>query len=181
MRASQSHGNGQAKTCRKKRMKLKHMKNRFILKSISIARNAAGVALGAPLIAAAVVGGLLVYGTPVERMIPSALAAETAKIEKPSHVPERLYGTWTAKDVDAKLGEVEIRLSFLRAETASLMAWSDVPFVGQVRDLKGPFSVYGDTISSKAIRDGEKATFSFVNDQLVLRFKSGKVVRFNRE
>ena len=162
-------------------MKLKHMENRLILKSIRNARNAAGGALGALFTAAAVLGGPLAHGTPVERMKPSVLAAEVGKDEKPSRPPERLYGTWTAKNVDAKMGEVKIRLTFRREKKANLLAWSDIPFAGQVRDLKGSFSVYGDTISSEAIRDGKKAKFSFESDQLVLRFKSGKVVRFDRE
>ena len=114
-------------------------------------------------------------------MKPSVLAAEVGKDETPSLPPEQLYGTWTAKDVDAKMGEVRIRLTFRREKKATLLAWSDIPFVGQVRELKGPFTVHGDTISSEAIRDGEKATFSFEGKQLVLRFKSGKVVRFDRE
>jgi hypothetical protein len=79
------------------------------------------------------------------------------------------------------MGKVKIRLTFLREKKATLLAWSDIPFVGQVRDLKGSFSVHGDTISSAAIQDGSKAKFSFESDQLVLRFKSGKVVRFDRE
>jgi len=113
----------------------------------------------------AVSGGPLAHGTP----------------ENPSRPPDQLYGTWIAKDVDAKMGEVKIRLTFRREEKVSVLAWSDIPFVGKVRDLKGAFSVHGDTISSEAIRDGKKATFSFESDQLVLRFKNGKVVRFDRE
>ena len=175
-------------TARRKRAvekdeKVKHMKNILILKPIRNARKAAGGALVALLTTAAVLGGPLAYGTPVERIISpsSVLAAEVGKDEKPSHSPERLFGTWTAKDVDAKMGEVKIRLTFRREKKATLLAWSDIPFVGQVRDLKGSFSVHGDTISSEAIRDGKNAKFSFENDQLVLRFKSGKVVRFDRE
>ncbi|MGK2913547.1 MAG: class I fructose-bisphosphate aldolase [Porticoccaceae bacterium] len=131
--------------------------------------------------AAAVWGGAFAHGTPVEKMKPSVVAAEIGKGEKPSRPPEQLYGTWTAKDVDAKMGEVRIRLTFRREGKATLLAWSDIPFAGQVRDLKGSFSVHGDTIRSAAIRDGKKAKFSFESDQLVLRFKSGKVVRFDRE
>ena len=175
-------------TARRKRAvekdeKVKHMKNILILKPIRNARKAAGGALVALLTTAAVLGGPLAYGTPVERIISpsSVLAAEVGKDEKPSHSPERLFGTWTAKDVDAKMGEVKIRLTFRREKKATLLAWSDIPFVGQVRDLKGSFSVHGDTIRSEAIRDGKKATFSFENDQLMLSFKSGKVVRFDRE
>lgn len=114
-------------------------------------------------------------------MKPGVRVAEAGKDEKPSRPPERLYGTWIAKDVDAKMGEVKIRLTFRQEKKATVLAWSDIPFVGQVRDLEGPFSVHGDTISSEAIRDGKKAKFSFESDQLVLRFKSGKVVRFDRE
>ncbi|MGK2904963.1 MAG: hypothetical protein ACSLFH_01265 [Desulfuromonadales bacterium] len=158
-----------------------HMKNRLILKLIRNARNATGGALGALFIAAAVLGGSLAHGTPGERVKPSVLAAEVGKDEKPPRPPERLYGTWIAKDVDAKMGEVRIRLTFRQEKKVTVLAWSDIPFVGQVRDLEGPFSVYGDTISSEAIRDGKKAKFSFESDQLVLRFKSGKVVRFDRE
>ena len=175
-------------TARRKRAvendeKVKHMKNIVILKPIRNALKAAGAALVALLTTAAVLGGPLAYGTPVERIKSpsSVLASEVGKDEKPSQPPERLYGTWTAKDVDAKMGEVKIRLTFSREKKATLLAWSDIPFVGQVRDLKGSFSVHGDTISSEAIRDGKKAKFSFENEQLVLRFKSGKVVRFDRE
>lgn len=108
-------------------------------------------------------------------------AGEDDKNENSVEPPQRLFGTWTAKDVDVQTGEVRIRLTFSRKNKVTFLAWSDIPFVGQVRDLKGPFSVHGDTISSEAIREGKQAKFSFENDQLVLRFKSGKVVRFNRE
>lgn len=157
------------------------MKTRLILNPIRHVRGATHGVLGAILAAAATVAGSLAQGTPVEKMKPSVPAAEVGKDEKPTLPPERLYGTWTAQDVDAKMGEVRIRLTFLREEKATLLAWSDIPFVGQVRDIKGSFSVHGDTISSEAIRDGKEATFSFEDGQLVLRFKSGKVVRFARE
>lgn len=157
------------------------MKSRLIFKPIRNARNTAGGALGALFTAAAVLGGPLAHGAPVETMKPSVLAAEVGKDEKPSQPPERLYGTWTAKDVDAKMGEVKIRLTFRRENRVTLLAWSDIPSFGQVRDLKGAFSVHGDTISSEAIRDGKEAKFFFENDQLVLRFKNDNVVRFDRE
>jgi hypothetical protein len=161
---------------------MKHMKNILILKPIRNARKAAGGALGAIFtLVALLVGGPLALGTLVESMNSNVLAAEVGEDEKPSHPPEQLYGTWTAKDVDVKMGEVKIRLTFRREKKATLLAWSDIPLVGQCRDRKESFSVHGDTISSEAIRDGKKARFSFESDQLVLRFKSGKVVRFDRE
>jgi hypothetical protein len=152
-------------------MKTETMKNTLISKPIRNARNAAGGVLAVLLTAAAVLSGPLAHGTPVQ----------VASDEKPAQPPERLYGTWIAKDVDAELGEVKIRLTFRREEKATLLAWSDIPFVGKVRDLEGPFSVADETISSEAIRDGKRADFSFEGDQLVLRFKSGKIIRFDRE
>ncbi len=130
---------------------------------------------------AAILGCSHAQGSSAESMKANVHAAEDREDEKSTQPPERLYGTWTAKDVEAKMGEVRIRLSFRREQNTTFLAWSDIPFVGQVRDLKGSFSVHGDTISSEAIRDGKEAKFSFENNQLVLRFKSGKVVRFDRE
>ncbi len=130
---------------------------------------------------AAALRGPFAQANPVEKKKPGDLTAEIGKDEKPSRPAERLYGTWIAKNVDAKTGEVQIRLTFRQEKKVSFMAWSDIPFVGQVRDLKGSFSLQGDTISSEAIRDGKEAKFSFERDQLVLRFKSGKVVHFDRE
>lgn len=101
--------------------------------------------------------------------------------EAQSDSAEKIYGTWIANDVDAKMGEVKIKLTFRKEWPMTILAWSDIPFAGKVKDLKEPYEVHGDTISSEAIRDGKKAKFSFENDQLWLRFKSGKVVRFDRE
>lgn len=162
---------------------MKHLKSGSIFKPI---RSASKVAVGALVVllsTATESAAAPVHEAGVDEMqVPSSvLAANVGENKNPSSPSERLYGTWTAKDVDAKMGEVKIRLTFRREKDATLLAWSDILFVGQVRDLKEPFSVHGNTISSEAIRDGKEANFSFENDQLVLCFKSGKVVRFNRE
>ncbi len=161
---------------------MQKLKSRWIFKLIMNARNAAGGVLSVLFIASVLLlGGPLAHATSVEKMKPSVVAVEAVKDEKPSLPPERLYGIWTANDVDVKMGQVKIRLTLRQEEKVSVMAWSDILFVRQVRDLKGTFFVNGDTISSEAIRDGKKAKFSFENEQLVLRFKSGIVVRFDRE
>lgn len=49
------------------------------------------------------------------------------------------------------------------------MAWSDILFVGQVRNLERPFTIDGNTIQSQAIRNGKEAKFSFERKQLVDR------------
>jgi hypothetical protein len=95
--------------------------------------------------------------------------------------PEQLYGTWVAKDVEAKVGKVTIKMSFREEDGMKLVAWSELFFVGKVKDMKGPYKVRGDTISSKAIRGGTKAKFWFEGERLVLQFEDGKIVRFDRE
>ena len=59
---------------------------------------------------------------------------------------KKLYGTWIAHDVDTEMGEVKIKLTFRRVGTLRLLAWSDIPFAGKVRDLKAPYEVHRDTI-----------------------------------
>lgn len=88
--------------------------------------------------------------------------------------------TWVPKNVDAKVGEVTINLSFAEGRL-KLVAWSELFFAGKVKEMKGPYKVRGDTISSKAIRGGTKAKFWFDGEQLVLEFEDGKIVRFHRE
>ena len=94
---------------------------------------------------------------------------------------QRLYGTWVARDVDAKVGEVKIRLTFREEGPMKLAAWSDIPFVGQVRDKTGPYEVHGNVISSDAIRGGTSVEYSFDGDDLIIKYKEGKTVRFTRQ
>ena len=101
--------------------------------------------------------------------------------EAQSDSAEKLYGTWIANDVDAKMGEVKIKLTFRKEGSMTILAWSDIPFAGKVKDLKEPYEIHGDTIRSKAIRGGTKAKYSFEGKQLLLQFEDGKVVRFRRE
>lgn len=100
-------------------------------------------------------------------------------VESGPHV--KLYGTWIANDVDTAMGEVKIKLTFRRVGTLRLLAWSDIPFVGKVKDLKAPYEVHRDTVRSKAIRGGTTVKYSFEGEQLLLQFEAGKVVRFRRE
>src|SRR5687767_1432087 len=86
---------------------------------------------------------------PVTR--PATQAATRPAAPDPS---EKLYGTWVADDVDAKMGQVKIRLVFKEDGPVRIAAWSDIPFVGQVRDRTAPYEVHGNTISSEAIRGG---------------------------
>ena len=94
---------------------------------------------------------------------------------------ERLYGTWVARDVDTKMGEVKIKLTFRKEGPMKLAAWSDIPFVGQVRDKTAEYEVHGNVISSEAIRGGTSVKYSFEGDDLIIRYKEGKSVRFKRQ
>jgi len=94
---------------------------------------------------------------------------------------ERLHGTWIARDVDTKMGEVKIKLTFREEGPMKLAAWSDIPFVGQVRDKTAEYEVNGNVISSKAIRGGTSVEYSFDGDDLIIKYKEGKTVRFKRQ
>lgn len=93
---------------------------------------------------------------------------------------ERLHGTWVAEDVDVKMGQVKIRLVFKEDGPVKIAAWSDIPFVGQVRDKTAPYEVDGNTISSEAIRGGTTVNYRFDGDDLIIEYKDGKTVRFHR-
>jgi len=93
---------------------------------------------------------------------------------------DKLMGSWIAKDVDAKIGQVKVKLTFRKDGQMKLAAWSDIPFAGQVRDKTAPYEVNGDVISSEAIRGGTSVTYWFEGDKLVIRYKEGKTVTFHR-
>jgi len=95
--------------------------------------------------------------------------------------PDRLLGTWVADDVDTQMGDVKVKLTFRKDNDMKLMAWSDVPLVGKVRDKEAEYTVDGDTISSKAIRGGTSVKYRFDDGRLVIEYKDGKTVRFHRE
>lgn len=99
---------------------------------------------------------------------------------KPDGPPDALVGTWVAEDVDAKIGQVKINLTFREEGRVKIIAWSELPLVGKVREKKAPYEVHGDTISSDAIRGGTTVKYWFDGDQLVIEYKDGKTVRFRR-
>ena len=109
----------------------------------------------------------------------SAPATTSAAAQQPSE--ERLYGTWVARDVDTKMGEVKIKLTFREDGPMKLAAWSDIPFVGKVRDKTAQYEVHGNVISSEAIRGGTSVEYWFERDDLIIKYKEGKTVRFKRQ
>ena len=94
---------------------------------------------------------------------------------------QKLNGVWVARDVDAKLGTVKIRLTFQKVGPMKLAAWSDIPFVGQVRDRTAPYEVHGNVISSEAIRGGTTVEYWFEGDDLIIKYREGKTIRFRRQ
>ena len=94
----------------------------------------------------------------------------------------RLYGTWEAESVEVpQPGEVRIRLTFKKEGPAELLAWSDIPFVGQVRDKSAPFTVKNGQISSSALRGGTTVDYRFSDDgKLLIEWKDGKTVTFHK-
>ena len=94
---------------------------------------------------------------------------------------QKLNGVWVAEDVDVELGSVKIRLTFREEGPMKLAAWSDIPFVGQVRDRTAPYEVHGNVISSEAIRGGTSVEFWFEDDDLIIKYREGKAIRFRRQ
>jgi hypothetical protein len=109
----------------------------------------------------------------------NASATQTASATQPQH--ERLYGTWVANDVDTKLGDVKVQVTFKEQGPVKILAWSDLPLVGQVRDKQAPYEVHGNTISSDALRGGTSVKYHFDGDDLIIQYNDGKTVRFNRK
>ena len=120
-------------------------------------------------------------GAPPTTTADSRAAPATMRATGERSPEERLYGTWVARDVDTKMGEVMVKLTFREDGPMKLAAWSDIPFVGQVRDKTAGYEVRGNVISSEAIRGGTSVEYSFDEDDLIIRYKEGKTVRFKRQ
>lgn len=118
-----------------------------------------------------------VAGDPSTR--PGGSTSQPATAE--SEVPDALLGTWVAKDVDSKLGEVKIKLVFREEGRVKILAWSDLPLVGKVRDKSGPYEVHGNRITSEAIRGGTTVKYRFDGGDLIIEYEDGKTVRFQRQ
>lgn len=93
----------------------------------------------------------------------------------------QLYGTWVAQDVDAKLGDVKLRVTFRKDGPVRILAWSQLPFVGQVRDKQAAYEIHGNTITSDALRGGTSVNYRFDNGDLLIEYKDGKTIRFTRD
>lgn len=93
---------------------------------------------------------------------------------------QRLHGAWVAHDVDTKLGDVKIKLVFHDEGPVKILAWSDLPLVGQVRNKSAPYAVHDHTISSEALRGGTSVKYWF-DDQghLIIQYNDGKTVQFS--
>lgn len=115
---------------------------------------------------------------------PAAASPSTQPATQPSSngVDQRLYGTWVAQDVDVSMGQVDIRLTLRKEGPVTILAWSDLPFVGQVRNKTAPFEIRDHTLHSEAIRGGTSVQYWFTDrGQLVIQYADGKTVTFHRE
>jgi hypothetical protein len=112
---------------------------------------------------------------------PTTNLTTTQAATQDERLEEKLYGTWVANDVDVKLGKVKIKLTFANDGPMKLAAWSDIPFVGQVRNKSGSYKVDGDHLSSAAIHGGTSVRFWFDAGRLVIQYEKGKTVTFTRQ
>ena len=116
----------------------------------------------------------------VTRPATSAATTRPAATQDASGDRAKLYGTWVARDVDASMGDVKIRLTFHKKGPVQILAWSELPLVGQVRNKEADYEVQGNTISSDALRGGTSVNYRFDGDDLIIEYKDGKSVRFTR-
>ena len=112
---------------------------------------------------------------------PTTAPATTRSAAEDRALEQKLNGVWVAEDVDVALGSVRVQLTFREEGPMKLAAWSDVPFVGQVRDKTAPYEVHGNVISSEAIRGGTTVEYWFDEDDLIIKYREGKTVRFRRQ
>lgn len=96
--------------------------------------------------------------------------------------PDRLYGTWVAQNVQAPMGQVDIRLSFQEQGPVRILAWSELPLVGQVRSKTAPYKIQDHTLVSEAIRGGTSVKYWFTpQGQLVIQYQDGQRIVFERK
>lgn len=112
---------------------------------------------------------------------PATQPSETAQQRTvPEPVPEQLYGTWVAQNVDSKIGQVKIELTFKKEGPVHLLAWSELPLVGQVRNKTAPYEVTNGKLHSDALRGGTTVDYWFEGGNLMIKYKEGQVVRFTK-
>jgi hypothetical protein len=101
--------------------------------------------------------------------------------QETSDAERRLYGTWAAENVSSPIGDVRIRLVIRREGPLRILAWSELPMVGKVREKEASYEINGDTISSEALRGGTSARYRFEGGNLLLTLSDGRTVRFTRK
>lgn len=111
----------------------------------------------------------------------TATGAASASTAQEDQDDPRLYGRWVARDVDASMGEVKVQLTFRRDGPVRILAWSDLPLVGKVRDKRAAYEIKGNTLQSDALRGGTSVDYRFDGGDLIIEYKEGKSVRFKRQ
>lgn len=100
--------------------------------------------------------------------------------QRSADVRETLSGTWLAEDVSAPVGDVKIRLRFREDGPVRLIAISELPFGGEVKDTESPYHVEDGKIIAPEIGDGVSMPYYFEDDRLVLEYKPGQTVRLRK-
>ena len=110
---------------------------------------------------------------------PATTQPSTAAATSPA---EKLHGTWVSVEpVDVAAGGAKVKVTFKEDGPVKIVAWSTLPFVGQVRETSGPYEVHGNTIESEAIHGGTSVKYWFDGDHLVIQYSDAKNVKFRRQ
>jgi hypothetical protein len=115
------------------------------------------------------------------RAAPATQSTTGEPADKQPDASDRLHGVWVADNVPSKIGPVRIRLTFREDGPVKIMAWSELPFVGQVRDKTAPYEATDSTIHSEALEGGTTVDYWFNPDgRLIIEYRDGKTVAFSR-
>lgn len=92
---------------------------------------------------------------------------------------EKLYGTWVSVEpVDVAAGGAEVKVTSKEDGPVKIVAWSTLPFVGEVRETSGRYEVHGNEIRSEAIHGGTSVTYRFEGENLMARYSDGTTIEF---
>ncbi len=117
---------------------------------------------------------------PPTRQATSRATPATTRASVCSSSAKRLLGTWFAKDQgeDGRRRH-QAHVPQRGADAPRGLVGHPVRWAGA--DKTGSYEVRGDVISSEAIRGGTSVNYSFDGDDLIIRYKEGKTVRFKRQ
>ncbi len=141
--------------------------------------------LGLPSLALALMGTLSACNEPASSEAADAPAVATQPTEPatsaddPGDPDDRLTGTWKATGVETPAGPAEMTVIFRENETGRVVAVSELPFMGQLKEVNTGYTLKDGKIHCEA--DGRVMPYSFEGQHtLLLQYEADRTIRFTR-